>query len=133
MLPFSDVMEHLPLPAFRRSKKARAELDAIIYGMIDERRKNPSDRGDLLSMLLMAQDEEADGAGMTDQQVRDEAMTIFLAGHETTANALAWTWYSAEWRPRSRGAAARRGRSRAGRKAADACRYSATCRTSSRW
>jgi cytochrome P450 len=93
MLPFSDLMEHLPLPAFRRSKKARAELDAIIYGMIDERRKNPTDRGDLLSMLLLAQDEEADGAGMTDQQVRDEAMTIFLAGHETTANALAWTWY----------------------------------------
>jgi cytochrome P450 len=93
MLPFFDVIEHLPIPAFRRSKKARAELDAIIYGMINERRKNPSDRGDLLSMLLMAQDEEADGAGMTDQQVRDEAMTIFLAGHETTANALAWTWY----------------------------------------
>jgi cytochrome P450 len=93
MLPFFDVMEHLPLPAFRRSKKARAELDAIIFGMIGQRRKNPSDRGDLLSMLLMAQDEEADGAGMTDQQVRDEAMTIFLAGHETTANALAWTWY----------------------------------------
>ena len=93
MLPFFDVMEHLPLPAFRRSRKARAELDAIIYGMIEERRKNPSDRGDLLSMLLMAQDEEAGGAGMTDQQVRDEAMTIFLAGHETTANALAWTWY----------------------------------------
>jgi cytochrome P450 len=93
MLPFFDVMEHLPIPAFRRSKQARAELDAIIYGMIAERRKNPRDRGDLLSMLLMAQDEEADGAGMTDQQVRDEAMTIFLAGHETTANALAWTWY----------------------------------------
>ena len=93
MLPFFDVMEHLPLPAFRRSRKARAELDAIIYGMIEERRKNPSDRGDLLSMLLLAQDEEAGGAGMTDQQVRDEAMTIFLAGHETTANALAWTWY----------------------------------------
>jgi cytochrome P450 len=61
--------------------------------MIAERRRNPSDRGDLLSMLLMAQDEEEDGGGMTDRQVRDEAMTIFLAGHETTANALAWTWY----------------------------------------
>jgi cytochrome P450 len=93
MLPFFDLLEHLPLPAFRRSKKARTELDAIIYSMIEERRQNPSDRGDLLSMLLMAQDEEADGARMTDQQVRDEAMTIFLAGHETTANALAWTWY----------------------------------------
>ena len=56
-------------------------------------RQSPRDRGDLLSMLLMAQDEEADGRGMTDLQVRDEAMTIFLAGHETTANALTWTWY----------------------------------------
>jgi cytochrome P450 len=61
--------------------------------MIAERRRSPGDRGDLLSMLLMAQDEEAGGRGMTDRQVRDEAMTIFLAGHETTANALAWTWY----------------------------------------
>src|SRR4029079_2615067 len=48
---------------------------------------------DLLSMLLMAQDEEAGGARMSDQQVRDEAMTLFLAGHETHANALSWTWY----------------------------------------
>ncbi|HEX8748557.1 MAG TPA: cytochrome P450, partial [Pyrinomonadaceae bacterium] len=51
------------------------------------------DRGDLLSMLIMAQDEEEDGRGMSDEQLRDEAMTIFLAGHETTANALTWTWY----------------------------------------
>jgi cytochrome P450 len=93
MLPFSDLLEHLPIPAFRRSKRARAELDRIIYTMIAERRQSPGDRGDLLSMLLLAQDEEGDGGGMTDQQVRDEAMTIFLAGHETTANALSWTWY----------------------------------------
>lgn len=93
MLPLFDLMEHLPLPVFRRSRQARAELDAIIFGMIAERRRNPTDRGDLLSMLLMAQDEEGDGGVMTDQQVRDEAMTIFLAGHETTANALAWTWF----------------------------------------
>lgn len=93
MLPFFDVLEHLPLPVFRRSRRARAELDAIIYGMIAERRRSPGDRGDLLSMLLMAQDEEAGGRGMSDQQVRDEAMTIFLAGHETTANALSWTWF----------------------------------------
>lgn len=92
MLPFADLLEHLPIPAFRRSRRARAELDRIIYAMIAERRAAPEDRGDLLSMLLMAQDEE-DGGGMTDQQVRDEAMTIFLAGHETTANALSWTWY----------------------------------------
>jgi cytochrome P450 len=51
------------------------------------------DRGDLLSMLLTARDEEGDGAGMSNLQVRDEVMTIFLAGHETTANALTWTWY----------------------------------------
>jgi cytochrome P450 len=93
MLPFFDLMEHLPLPAFRRSKQARAELDAIIYGMIHERRKNPTGHDDLLSMLLLAQDDEAGGERMSDEQVRDEAMTIFLAGHETTANALSWTWY----------------------------------------
>jgi cytochrome P450 len=64
----------------------------VIYTMIAERRRSPGDRGDLLSMLLLAQDEE-EPRGMTDQQVRDEAMTIFLAGHETTSNALTWMWY----------------------------------------
>jgi cytochrome P450 len=93
MLPLSELLEHLPIPAFRRSRRARAELDRIIYAMIAERRASLKDRGDLLSMLLMAQDEEGDGTGMSDRQVRDEAMTIFLAGHETTANALSWTWY----------------------------------------
>jgi len=71
---------------------ARARLDAIIYRMIADRRASGRDHGDLLSMLLAAQDED-DGGAMTDTQVRDEAMTIFLAGHETTANALMWTWY----------------------------------------
>jgi cytochrome P450 len=93
MLPFYDTLEKLPLPMMRRNREARARLDAIIYGLIAERRRSLHDRGDLLSMLLMAQDEEAGGQGMSDKQVRDEAMTIFLAGHETTANALAWTWY----------------------------------------
>ena len=93
MLPFADLLEKLPFPLLKRGKEARAELDAIIYGLIAERRKAPGDRGDLLSMLLLAQDEEQGGRGMSDTQVRDEAMTIFLAGHETTANALAWTWY----------------------------------------
>jgi len=95
MLPFSDLLEHLPVPKLRRARAARAQLDAIIYGMIAERRQSGRDHGDLLSMLLSAQDEEAEGAGglMSDEQVRDEAMTIFLAGHETTANALTWTWY----------------------------------------
>jgi cytochrome P450 len=93
MLPFADLLEKFPIPALRRARAARARLDQIIYDLIAERRRTPGDRGDLLSMLLMVQDEEQGGRGMTDEQVRDEAMTIFLAGHETTANALAWTWY----------------------------------------
>ena len=93
MLPFGDRLERLPIPYLRRGRRARERLDAIVYGIIRERRANLGDRGDLLSMLLMAQDDEDKGRGMTDKQVRDEAMTIFLAGHETTANALTWTWY----------------------------------------
>ncbi|HZR25913.1 MAG TPA: cytochrome P450 [Vicinamibacterales bacterium] len=92
MMPFAEAMERLPVGPLHRSKIARQRLDAIIYDMIRERRASSRDRGDLLSMLLLAQDED-DGSTMTDQQVRDEAMTIFLAGHETTANALTWTWY----------------------------------------
>ena len=91
--PFSGILEKLPLPMNRRSNEARAKLDAIIYRIIAERRQSTADHGDLLSMLLLAQDHEGDGTGMTDQQVRDEALTLFLAGHETTANALTWTWY----------------------------------------
>lgn len=92
MLPFAEVLERLPVPKLRRARMARARLDAIIYRMIADRRASGRDHGDLLSMLLTAQDED-EGGGMTDQQVRDEAMTIFLAGHETTANALTWTWF----------------------------------------
>ncbi len=98
MLPFAELFEKLPLPAARRFREAREQLDRVIYRIIDERRASQTDTGDLLSMLLLAQDEDADkensneaSRGMTDEQVRDEAMTIFLAGHETTANALAWS------------------------------------------
>jgi cytochrome P450 len=93
MLPFSEILEKLPLPQNKRFRRARERLDETIYRMIDERRRSFEDRGDLLSMLLLAQDEEGEGGRMTDEQVRDEAMTIFLAGHETTANALTWTWF----------------------------------------
>jgi cytochrome P450 len=92
LLPFSEYLDKLPLPAIRRFEKARARLDSTIYGLIRERRKSGEDTGDLLSMLLFAQDEDK-GGGMSDEQVRDEALTLFLAGHETGANALAWTWY----------------------------------------
>ena len=93
LLPFSEYLDKLPLPQTRRFHKARERLDATIYRMIEERRRSRQDRGDLLSMLLIAQDEEGNTGRMTDEQVRDEALTIFLAGHETTSNALTWTWY----------------------------------------
>src|SRR5438309_4144013 len=74
-------------------EKALGRIDAAVYRIIQVRRTKSEDRGDLLSMLLLAQDVEGDGARMSDLQLRDEAMTIFLAGHETSANAMAWTWY----------------------------------------
>ncbi len=92
LLPFSEYLEKLPFPHNIRFNRARKTLDQVIYKIIDERRRSCEDRGDLLSMLLVAQDED-DGTTMTDEQVRDEVMTLFLAGHETTANALTWTWY----------------------------------------
>jgi cytochrome P450 len=92
MMPFGSVIERLPVGRMRRARLARERLDAIVYDMIAKRRRAGGDRGDLLSMLLLARDED-DRTGMTDQQVRDEAMTTLLAGHETTANALTWTWY----------------------------------------
>ena len=94
VLPLGGLLQRVPfLPPVRRFNRARARLDATIYRIIAEHRAAGRDRGDLLSMLLAAQDDEGAGGGMTDLQLRDEAMTIFLAGHETTANALAWSWY----------------------------------------
>lgn len=84
-------LKWLPLPANRRFRKAVAQLDDIIYGAIEQRRKSGEDRGDLLSRLLAAQDE--DGSVMTDKQLRDELITLFLAGHETTALAMSYTFY----------------------------------------
>lgn len=81
----------LPTPGHRRFNQVTAEMDKIVYKIIAERRANGYDEGDLLSMLLQAHDE--DGSQMTDKQLRDEVMTLFLAGHETTALALSWTWY----------------------------------------
>jgi cytochrome P450 len=81
----------IPTATHRRFNQSVKRLDALIYRFIDERRKSGKDNGDLLSMLLMAQEE--DGSQMTDRQVRDEAMTLFGAGHETTSVALTWTWY----------------------------------------
>jgi cytochrome P450 len=90
--PLYPLLNKLPLPSNRRLREAQQRLDDTVLRMIAERRASGADHGDLLSMLLTAQDEE-DGGGMSDKQVRDEAMTLFIAGHETTANALTWTWY----------------------------------------
>jgi cytochrome P450 len=92
LLPYSEWLQKLPLPQTRRFNRARATLNSVIYGIINERRQSNEDTGDLLSMLLNARDED-DGGLMTDEQIRDEALTLFLAGHETTSNALTFTWY----------------------------------------
>jgi cytochrome P450 len=81
----------LPTPGHRRYFNAVSEIDRIVFRIIAERRANGYDQGDLLSMLLQAQDD--DGTRMSDAQLRDEVMTLFLAGHETTALALSWSWY----------------------------------------
>lgn len=95
LLPGGEFAGKLPLPVNQRTEEARQRLDATIYRFIAERRASGQDHGDLLSMLLATrvEDEQGEASGMSDQQVRDEAMTLFLAGHETTANALTWTWY----------------------------------------
>ena len=87
-LPFSALLQKLPLPAMQRIRQSRVDLDALIYGWIRERRASKEDRGDLLSMLIEAVDDEEAGAQMSDEQVRDESITMLLAGNETTANGL---------------------------------------------
>jgi cytochrome P450 len=79
----------LPTPANRGYRRTIERLDAVVYSIVRERMRNGEDRGDLLSMLIEARDE--DGARMTQRQVRDEVMTLMLAGHETTALALTWS------------------------------------------
>ena len=81
----------VPTPRNLRAKLGIKRLENVIYRIIAERRASGHDTGDLLSILLHAQDE--DGSHMNDRQLRDETITLFLAGHETTANTLSWTWW----------------------------------------
>jgi cytochrome P450 len=80
------------LPTSGKRRRALDSLNETVYGMIRDRRARGTDKGDLMSMLLLSKDEET-GQHLTDEQVRDEAMTLFLAGHETTAQAMSWSWY----------------------------------------
>jgi cytochrome P450 len=91
-LPKAEAMLHWPIPGLMRFRKARRRLDAVVHRMIEEHQRDGVDRGDLLSMLIASRDEEGDHSQMSDEQLRDEVLTIFLAGYETVANALAWTW-----------------------------------------
>lgn len=94
----------VPVPANLRFRRAMRVVENALNAIITDRRRTGEDRGDLLSMLLQAQDDEGDGTGMTDRQLRDEAVTLFMAGHETTANTLAWVWYLLSLHPEAEAA-----------------------------
>jgi cytochrome P450 len=83
----------LPLPEKRRKRWAMQRLDETVRRFIRERRDSGTDKGDLLSMLLLAVDEEGDGGRLTDEQARDQSMTLLIAGHDTTAAGLIWLFY----------------------------------------
>jgi cytochrome P450 len=91
VLPFAFV-DLLPLPHARRFRAARQTLNRAIYEVIERRRRDGGERDDVVSLLMGARD-ESDGAPMSDEQLRDELVTLLLASHDTTANALGWTWY----------------------------------------
>jgi cytochrome P450 len=104
-LPRAELLLDWPLPKMRRFRRAKARLDEVVDGMIESRLEEVrvaersggrglEQRGDLLSMLLASHDDEADGDGLklTARELRDQVLTLFLAGYETVANALAWTW-----------------------------------------
>jgi cytochrome P450 len=88
---FAFLPDWVPVPGLGAFRRALADLDHIVFGIIRKRRASGEHPGDLLDMLLDARDEN--GAGMSDLQLRDEVMTLLLAGHETTANTLSWTLY----------------------------------------
>lgn len=95
--PMLEKFLHWPIPGVMKFRRSRARLDKVVAAMIASRRglsrEELEQRGDLASMLVAAVDETGDGTGMDDTQLRDEILTIFLAGYETVANAMAWTWY----------------------------------------
>jgi cytochrome P450 len=96
------IPDAVPTPGNLRYRRGVRRLDRLVFGLIAERRREgEGDRPDLLSLLLRARDE--DGSRMTERQLRDEVVTLFLAGHETTALALSWTWCLLSRHPDARG------------------------------
>ncbi len=93
IFPFEEDGDRPPDTTAKAITHAREKIDEIIYRLMDERRKSGEDAGDLLSVLMKSTNSEDGGQRMSDQQLRDEMVTIFLAGHETIANAMTWTWY----------------------------------------
>ena len=103
-MPRAELLLDSPLPAMRRFRRAKARLDEVVNGMIEKRRSEisskagPQERSDLLSMLLAARDEQTvddrgEANGLSADEARDQVLTLFLAGYETVANLLAWTWF----------------------------------------
>ena len=90
-MPLAPLLRRVPLPSQRRMRRAQAYLDTFISRLIDERRATSAETADVLSMLVNAQTE--DGSPLSLRQIHDEALTLLLVGHETTALALSWTWY----------------------------------------
>jgi cytochrome P450 len=91
-----------PMPRYVKARKYIAEMNELIYGIINRRKQQPNPPHDLLQLLLEARYEDT-GLGMTDEQIRDEVMTIFVAGHETTVNAISWTWHLLKQHPDAEG------------------------------
>jgi cytochrome P450 len=96
--PLGTLLIRLPTPDNLRLRQAVGELDQVVHKIITQRRQQPGEHDDLIAMLIAARDEDT-GEMMDDRQLRDEVMTLLLAGHETTANALTWAWYLLDRNP----------------------------------
>jgi cytochrome P450 len=107
VFPRLESFLHLPVPGVIKFRRSRNRLNAVVNRLIREHRATGVDKGDLLSMLISSRDgQDSDAtnqAGMSDEQIRDEVLTIFLAGYETVANALTWTWYLLSQNPEAEG------------------------------
>jgi len=100
-LPFAKLLERMPLPHIRRFHRGKERLRRIVLEIIEERRRDGLDHGDLLSMLLLSEEKGVGGPPMLPEQVWDEALTIFIAGYDTTATALMWTWFLLSQHPQA--------------------------------